>query len=499
MSSDMDKESPKNNISEEQGAQPTSAEEPDDRGAGLGDAVPGSAVPGGKKKEFKFIRPIDELYDESNSEAEPNAPQSGQEGGEPAPEESYAPAGAEAEASDTSNTSDTYKRPEPEIPEIPAQPQAQGESDEESSREQDQNRKKGCMISLISTVIICAVICVTAVFLISAFLDYTALNHQDKKINVDIPKNSSITSIANELKTTGVINNAIAFRIYAKVKHISGLQYGTYTLNSDMNYDDIVESLRKSAAKRETVKVTIPEGKTAQWIENKLVESGVCDKNEFLTVCEKGGCKFSLESQIQNSDGRLYKYEGYLFPDTYYFYKGWTAKAAAQKLLDGFNAKFDDKLRARAKELGMSVDQTVILASVIQAETGNVKQMSHVSSVFHNRLKNGVAAAGGKKLLQSDATIYYITKQNKAVLQQDSTKIESPYNTYLHEGLPPGAICNPGLDAIRAALYPDSTNDYYFVTDSTGNYYYASTYSEHSANVRKAMRTDSAGGTDVYK
>jgi UPF0755 protein len=431
------------------------------------------------KKEFKFIKSVDEMYDEANSDVKTSEEEN--------PGQFYGSSGQSAE---TDASGDHEANAAVHI----------DDQDDESDEEDDPSTgKKRTLVSVIVTAVIVGITILVAAFLISAFLDYTALNRADKKIDVVIPKNSSVASITTKLKEQGVIDNPIAFRLYAKLKHISGLQYGTYTLNTDMSYDEIVSELKKSAAKRETVKITIPEGKTVQWIDQKLADSKVCEKNEFIEACQKGGIKFTFNSQIPTSSDRLYKYEGYMFPDTYYFYTDWTGKAAAQKMLDNFTLKFDDKLKARATEMGMTVDQTITLASIIQAETGNVKQMSHVSSVFHNRLKNGVAASGGKKLLQSDATIYYITKESNVFLQKASTTVDSPYNTYTHEGLTPGPICNPGMDAIHAALYPDDTNDYYFVTDSNSNYYYASTYSEHTANVRKAMRTNSAGGTDVYK
>lgn len=415
------------------------------------------------RKEFKFIKPIDDIYDEKN----------------------------------TNQVAETFVK-KPLEDDIDNSDEAE-EIDDDSGEEPKQ-RGKGCIFAIICTAIVVAIAGILAAFLISAFLDYTALGRADKKVNLLIPKKSSVVMIANDLKEAGLISNPIAFRLYAKVKHVSGLQYGTYTLNTDMGYDDIITSLQKPAAKRQTIKITIPEGKTLQWIDQKLADNKVCDKNEFITACQKGGFKFAFDSQIpKDNKDRFYKYEGYLFPDTYEFYTDWTGKAAAQKLLDNFNVKFDDKLKARAAEIGMTVDQVITLASIIQAETGNVQQMSHVSSVFHNRLANGVAAAGGKKLLQSDATIYYATKDIQPVLQQASTSFVSAYNTYLHEGLTPGPICNPGMDAIHAALYPDNTGDYYFVTDSNSKYYYAATYSAHAANVQTALRTNSAKGTDVFK
>jgi UPF0755 protein len=120
--------------------------------------------------------------------------------------------------------------------------------------------------------------------------------------------------------------------------------------------------------------------------------------------------------------------------------------------------------------------------------------MGKVSSVFQNRLKNGIS---GSKLLQSDATIFYVTRDIEPVLTSSDTQLTSAYNTYKHQGLPPGPICNPGLAAINAALSPDDTSYYYFVTDKLGNYYYAETFAQHLINVKKALKSGAAAGTNV--
>lgn len=376
------------------------------------------------------------------------------------------------------------------------------EEQQSSLAEEDKpvkRKKHKWLNALIIIVLIMVVVSVLAAFSVSSIMDMTAISRDDNKVDVTIPAKASTSQIAKILKSDGVIDNPIAFQLYVKVKHISSLQHGTYTLNSDMPYSEIVYALKRVPAATQIVNVVIPEGKTLQWIGDTLEKKGVCTQQEFITALDKGGFQFPLTSQIPSNTDRFYKYEGYLFPDSYQFYKDSTGKSAAQKLLNNFTKKFDSSMINQAAKTNMSVDQVVTLASIIQAETGNVQQMGKVSSVFHNRLEKGVAEAGGKKILQSDATIFYATNDIQPVLQQSSTEIASKYNTYKNEGLPPGPICNPGLDAIHAALYPDNTDYFYFVSDNAGNYYYASTYSQHQKNVKKALKSSTAKGTDVYQ
>ena len=162
------------------------------------------------------------------------------------------------------------------------------------------------------------------------------------------------------------------------------------------------------------------------------------------------------------------------------------------RFLDNFDNRFDSELRKEADSEGMTVDQAVTLASIIQTEAGKSSEMSKISSVFHNRLENGV---DGVKKLQSDATVLYGTNVIKPV--KNDAAIISAYNTYNSEGLTPGAICNPGLAALKAAVSPENTSYYFFVSDNEGNYYYAQTYTKHLKNVKKALKSGKANGTNV--
>lgn len=231
---------------------------------------------------------------------------------------------------------------------------------------------------------------------------------------------------------------------------------------------------------RNTTFLTFPEGYTAYDIAVKLEESNVCSKEEFLTLVNTLNEGDLFYGDIDNAAGRPFKLEGYIFPDTYEFYLNSSAQSVLDKFLSNADAKFSDEYRARAEELGMTMDEVITLASIIQKESGAESEMRKVSSVFHNRLKSD-----GYPKLQSDVTIQYIENTVKPYYN-DTDEYNDTYNTYKCNGLPTGAICNPGRAAIEAALYPENTDYYYFVTDNNGNYYYASTFAEHQKNCDKA-------------
>ena len=227
-----------------------------------------------------------------------------------------------------------------------------------------------------------------------------------------------------------------------------------------------------------TVTVTFAEGTTV-WQAAKLLEqNGVCTAQAFLDTAAQSDSEYAA---VPDADKRPFPLEGYLFPDTYSFYKNASGTHALQKFLDNFAVKWTPAFTQRAEELGMTRDEALTLASIVQTEAGYVSQMPHVSSVLHNRIAKGMK-------LQCDATYFYLEKSVMPYLCPDGwddavyEPLADRYYTYRFAGLPQGPICNPGLDAIRAALYPDDTDDLYFVTDESGNFYYAATYEAHQAN-----------------
>ncbi|MBW7571758.1 endolytic transglycosylase MltG [Caproiciproducens faecalis] len=228
--------------------------------------------------------------------------------------------------------------------------------------------------------------------------------------------------------------------------------------------------------KAQTVRVVIPEGYTLSQIGDRLEANGVCKKSELLSTANSYDFSYySLIGKLGSSASRCYKLEGYLFPDTYEFYKDMKPQDALGKMLK--NA--ESRIGGNYSYSGMTTDQVVTLASIIEKESGNVNEMAKVSSVFHNRLKAGMK-------LQADVTVIYVEKYLKPNLTGDINRYNSYYNTRKCPALPAGAICNPGKAALNAAVNPADTDYLYFAADASGNYYYAKTYEEHKQNLTKA-------------
>ena len=243
------------------------------------------------------------------------------------------------------------------------------------------------------------------------------------------------------------------------------------------------QNTTESTTESLTVRLTFPEGYTALEIAEKLEKSKVCSASDFMKAAqsEELAEKYGFLKNMKDQDKRAFLLEGYIFPDTYEFYKGESAESAISRFLQNTKSKLTDEMSAKAKKLGYSMDEIISLASVIQAEAGDVKEMGKVSSVLHNRIESPDYG-----LLQCDVTINYVNDNilDSPYLSGDKTRFSEYYNTYKKRGVPVGAICNPGLDAINAALNPEKTDYFYFVTDKDWNYYYASTYEEHLKNCK---------------
>jgi len=277
---------------------------------------------------------------------------------------------------------------------------------------------------------------------------------------VNIPSGTNAKEIVYILEKNEIIRkNNYTFRILIKLMKLEDqLKYGEYNLSPAMNMLQILDKLVKGEVI--TYKITIPEGYTSSQIAELLEKNEVAEKEAFLKL-------------VKDSEKTP---EGYLFPDTYEVPKKYGAEKMVKVMLANFNQvalvnKFTDK----AEEIGFSLDEIIILASIIEKEAKFTEEKSKVSSVFHNRLKTGMK-------LQSCATIQYILEEPKEKLDENDLKIESPYNTYLYKGLPPEAICNPGLDSIMAALEPEEEDYLYFVLGENGRHIFSKTYQEHLKN-----------------
>ncbi len=301
-------------------------------------------------------------------------------------------------------------------------------------------------------------------------------NNTDE-ILVTVPKGASTTSIANLLLEHELIQNVNAFKGKAKTLELDGkMKAGDYMLSQSMSSEAIIKKIASGEVYEDNVKFTIPEGFETRQIIDKLVEEGIADRDALIDVLEHEPFDYPF---LKNVD-RSYRLEGYLFPDTYIVKRGSSEKEIVSKMLNRFNEIFKQDYYDRAKEINMSVDQVVTLASIIERETKLAEERPIVSSVFHNRIDQ-------KMMLQSCATIQYVLKERKDRLTYADLEIVSPFNTYQHAGLTPAPIASPGEQAIIAALYPAETNYLYFVTTekNDGSHYFNKTLAGHNRDKEK--------------
>lgn len=346
-------------------------------------------------------------------------------------------------------------------------------------------RKKGggkLVFGLIMTAIIVAVAIFCAAVVLRFAKDFVGVGKSGVEIVVEIPMNSGTSDIADILANEGIIDSTYFFRFYSRVKGSDGtFVAGSHVLSPDMSYENIVYELQQGAVDtRESVDVTFPEGIDLLDAAKKLEESGVCSASDFIRDFNSSSFGFDFEKLVKVSAMKFYKMEGYLFPDTYTFYVDEDPKIVCKKICRNFETKITADIYARMDDLGLEFEEMLTMASMVQAEASSVYDMKRVASVFRNRL----ADPDNYPLLQSDPTRKYVEEVIEPNIDFPSKEMFKAYNTYEGAGLPPGPICNPGLDAINAVLYPADTDYYYFCANvDTGEVYYARTNEEHEANL----------------
>lgn len=296
---------------------------------------------------------------------------------------------------------------------------------------------------------------------------------------VDIPMGSDTSAIAEILGTEGIIQKPQIFKLVSKLNGYDGrYQAGTHVLKKGLELDTIMNIL---IGKPESVKITIPEGLTYKQIVKTFVKKGLAIEDQFDSAMKYEKYDYDFVKQIKNVNNREFMLEGYLFPDTYEFAMNASEKTIVSVMLQNFNNKLTKEHYKRAKELGMSMDEIITLASIIEREANTSNDRRLVSAVFHKRIKSKDA---NLRKLQSCATIQYVFLNTEGKVHEkltyEDTTINSVYNTYIHSGLPPGPICSPGMDSINAALYPDEDTDYmFFIAKGDGTTKFTKTYAEH--------------------
>lgn len=301
--------------------------------------------------------------------------------------------------------------------------------------------------------------------------DVLALNKEPLTASVTITEGESLGDVTAELKEKGLVKYGYLFQLFASFTHkAEKITAGSYELSTVMDYSALLNNISSTSAYRETVTVTIPEGYTVEEIFKLMENKGVCSYNDLLKVAQEETFDFDFLKEVKTTKEK--RLEGYLFPDTYEFYKGADAKNVINTMLKNFDERFDSKMEAEMQLLGYSKNDIIIMASIIEKETDGSDQRN-IASVIQNRLKNTWATPKG--YLQVDSTIQYLLKERKKKLTDKDLEIDSPYNTYKNPGLPIGPICNPGLTAIEAALEPNKTNYYYFMLGKDGTTHFFDT------------------------
>ncbi len=348
----------------------------------------------------------------------------------------------------------------------------------------------GIMIGIIATVSL--ILCVYGIGCIN---DVLALN--DKKITaeVHVEKGMTDSDVIDILHDEKLINNKLFCKLFIKVFDKDG-EYvsGVYTLSSSSGLEKMIATMKTDYTSAETVSLTFPEGWTIEQMAEKLEANDVCTASSFISTLQNVDFsdEYNFVKAIPDKEKRFRVLEGYMYPDTYEFYVGENASSVVRRFLNNFQSKWTEDYQKKADELGMSVDEIIIFASVLQEEAATAEQMPTIASVLYNRLERPDAFP----LLQCDSTEDYLKKTIKPALSssvedtQKYTEYRDNYDTYSEacHGLPVGAIANPGNDAINAALNPEDTSYLYFRHDKEGGVYYASSFAEHEENGRIAAQ-----------
>ncbi|MDR1688558.1 MAG: endolytic transglycosylase MltG [Clostridiales bacterium] len=308
----------------------------------------------------------------------------------------------------------------------------------------------------------------------SAGEEFTRNSDAEKEfaeVTVEIENETSLADMAQILEEKGLVYNAYIYQFENFLKgYRDPYNAGTYTLNTQMDTTEINSTLREVIVPSTDRKITIQEGRSVKEIAAYLESEGIVKAEDFIQTCEHGDFKYDFLRDVPYRTNRL---EGYLFPDTYFVSEHATSSEIIDKMLYRFQQMYDAESATRAMELGLSMDETIIIASIIEKEIKREEERALASSVIFNRLNTDMK-------LQMCSTILYVLEKRKERLLDEDLEIESPYNTYKNAGLPIGPIGNPGKACIDAALNPQETDYLYFVVknEETGEHVFTADYNE---------------------
>jgi len=298
----------------------------------------------------------------------------------------------------------------------------------------------------------------------------TPLDNNNTEKIIHILQGQGLRAVSKTLIRAGLIENSLKFKLVARFKGFDKhIKSGEYLLSSSMPPLEILKIINEGRVM--LYRLTIPEGYSMTQIAEIAEGAGFGDKNAFMKL-------FTAPDLVSSKGFTGNNFEGYQFPDTYYFPKNAGANSILTAMTERFKSVFTDEWKQRADELDMSVHQVVTLASIIEKETGAVHERPLISSVFHNRLKNNMR-------LQSDPTVIYGISDFEGNLTKAHLKDKTSYNTYKIKGLPPGPIANPGKESLMAALWPADTKYLYFVAKGDKTHEFSTDLKSHNIAVRK--------------
>lgn len=318
------------------------------------------------------------------------------------------------------------------------------------------------------------------------------VSESQEEVVFEVNSGESLNAVLPRLEESGLIKNSLCAKVYVKLNKTDSLAAGKFALTPSMSTEEIIETITDATKLiHDDITITFIEGEWLKHMAEKFESDLGIDADELMTLWNDkdylrslmGDYPF-LTEEIFNEDSR-YLLEGYLMPNTYAFAKGSDAQTVTKKLLDQ-TLKVYNKYKDEIAQHELSVHELFTLASIVQYEASKIEDMKMIAGVFYNRLDIGMK-------LQSSVTVCYAIDKEKS----DSWKscevnptFDSPYNTYMVQGLPPGPILNPGADAIEAVLAPTESDYYYFMADvyGDGTVYYAETYAQHLALVNKYLR-----------
>lgn len=349
------------------------------------------------------------------------------------------------------------------------------------SRKKKKKRKHSRLPGvLILVTLIFGVSVISSMVIIGYGKDMLGIGKSDETHLLVVPEGATTEEIALMLENDGIIRSAKAFTMFADLRDKEiGYIVGEHFIRPNMPYETLINELTQLPTEElgESIEVTFPEGVTLLDASHILEEKGICDAEDFVFYFNSGGFGLNFEDLLPiDTSYKFQRMEGYLFPDTYFFYENSDIESVCQKIYYNFESKMNNERLAKMRELNLSLDQLVTFASIVQKEAASTEVMNDVASVFWNRLNNN----DDFPLLQSDPTSNYSKNVVRPNMEYYNQTIIDAYDTYKSPGLPPGAICNPGIEAIDAVLAAKETPYFYFIANlNTKVTYFSETLEEH--------------------